>query len=560
MSRGWLGFFLVALIASGAPAAEPGNANAIASVLVSAGSDQGVAFTVSPGRQDLYAVTWRQPAGFRLFSDATLRIIGVADPGKPVPGVAIPLGDLAVLSMAIRGTHLFILAMTPSPQIPIPYVGHQTHGGLEVVLVDVSKRQAPVVTGRGPVQGTELEVAGDGSCFATASGIVGAPGELGSYVIDPQGRIAAGDCGTLAPGSHPGAVRWESVEDQLGSDRLVRSAGRWFIRTTEGASTADRRVSVPGSILSSATFLATSEAVAASLFDRQAKTFRVVVLNTSRPAFDPARLRQADAELINESVGLRGASSGSVNPFIAEDLAARLNEAGAQQALARSSEELRRWGLVPVVNNWGYWQSLGNNPAVALPTLQRVVEIAPERAVAWRNLGDAARASLPGDLSDGPAGGAGSTRRAILPRTSSSICLQLGSFGRIAPGVAALRGGVGRAPRRLTRKRRDVGRRATRSRDSALAAAPDLREIRQEWTDTESRPIDSDHLRSPSRCPLRARSDSSSIPLLVFKDTSAAVGSRAGPARSQLLTLPSAAAPCRWHNESPPQAPPLSSA
>jgi hypothetical protein len=116
MTRGWLGFFLLVLIASGAHAAEPGSANAVASVLVPAATDQGVAFAVSPGRQDLYAVTWRQPDGSRLFSDATLRVIGVANPGKPVPGVAIPLGDLAVLSMIIEGTRLFILAMTPSPR------------------------------------------------------------------------------------------------------------------------------------------------------------------------------------------------------------------------------------------------------------------------------------------------------------------------------------------------------------------------------------------------------------------------------------------------------------
>jgi hypothetical protein len=133
--------------------------------------------------------------------------------------------------------------------------------------------------------------------------------------------------------------------------------------------------------------------------------------------------------LIKEGAGQRGAFSGPLNPFIAEDLAARLNEAGAQQALARSTEELNRWGLVPVLNDWGYWQSLGNNPALALPALQRVVEIAPERAVAWRNLGDAARGSLRGNLSDEER-----TRLTRLALDAYAVYQRLG--GRGEPGMA----------------------------------------------------------------------------------------------------------------------------
>jgi hypothetical protein len=61
---------------------------------------------------------------------------------------------------------------------------------------------------------------------------------------------------------------------------------------------------------------------------------------------------------------------------------------------------MSRAELVVILNDWGFWQSRGTKPAEAIPILQRVVELAPTRAVAWRNLGDAARASLSGAIAN----------------------------------------------------------------------------------------------------------------------------------------------------------------
>jgi hypothetical protein len=83
-----------------------------------------------------------------------------------------------------------------------------------------------------------------------------------------------------------------------------------------------------------------------------------------------------------------------------DGLASRLGDAGAKQALANTPPQMTRSELAVILNDWGFWQNRGTKPADAIPTLQRVVELAPERAAAWRNLGDAARASLSGAITN----------------------------------------------------------------------------------------------------------------------------------------------------------------
>ena len=57
-------------------------------------------------------------------------------------------------------------------------------------------------------------------------------------------------------------------------------------------------------------------------------------------------------------------------------------------------------GLIPsatriaILNDYGFWLSKTNDPRNAVPVLQKVVELAPTRAVAQLNLGDAARSSV----------------------------------------------------------------------------------------------------------------------------------------------------------------------
>jgi uncharacterized protein len=346
----------------------------VRSVLVPAKEDQGVRFVVSDDGQRVFAASWDRPQ--QALSGARLQVFDVADPGAPHRLAQLPLGDLGVSDMHLRGGRLFIVTYVRSAQSPVP------EGS--VVLADVRNPQAPAVLGRSPVEAIAIDVAGDGSCFVALLP-VRVPNPPG-HVVTPEGRIEPGACQGSPPDSSPAQLR-----DRAGPDALVESAGKLFIRSTRGASTADREVSVAGGHFFSQSFLATADAVLAEVFDSQALTTAVVVLDTSLPAFDAERLRQVHAVL-----GEDAAQIGSLNPFTADELASRLAAAGAQQALGLSTDELRQQTLVDVLAGWGHWQAHSNHPAFAIATLQRVLAIDPQDSSAWRDLGDAARAALAG--------------------------------------------------------------------------------------------------------------------------------------------------------------------
>ena len=372
------------LVSSGSDASELGGR--LVSVLLPLQPHQTVAFTVSPDRQTVYAVTWWVPGPEHAAPNAELHVIRVSDPATPDQVAEIPLGDFSAQDMVAHGDRLFILARAQVPNASI-------------VIVDVRNEHSPATIDRVPVDGYQLNVAENGSCFAIGR-FGGPPDAFGSYFIDPSGKVESQSCTGLEPAPQLGGT--ELVLDRRGADSLVwRPGGRLFIRTKTGTTTVEHGIYAPG-ISTDAKFLGSRDilvAVARDASSPQAPA-KLVSLDGGALPFDATRLQQADTALMQEYERLRASSSDGLPASTFDSLASRLGDAGASEALDKPSDQLNQMGLVPVLNNFGFWQSRGTNPATALPTLQRVVEVAPTRAVAWSNLGDAARASLSGAIPD----------------------------------------------------------------------------------------------------------------------------------------------------------------
>jgi hypothetical protein len=373
------------LVSTGSDASELGGR--LVSVLLPLQPHQTIAFAVSPDRQTVYAVTWWVPGPEHPVPDASLHVIRVSDPANPVPVAEIPLGDFSVQDIVARGSRLFVLARAQSPNTSI-------------VVVDLRNEHSPAAIDRLPVDGYQLNVAQDAACFAIGR-FGGSPDALGSYFVDPSGKVETQPCTGLEPVPQLGGT--ELVLDRRGTDSLVWSpGGRLFIRTSIGSSAVEHGIYAPGNSISDAKFLASGDIIAAVIRDTSSPQApgRLVSLNGGVLAFDAPRLQQANAALMEEYERLRASASDGVPASTFDSLASRLGDAGATEALDKPSDQVNQLSLVPVLNNFGFWQSHGTSPAAAIPTLQRVVEIAPTRAVAWSNLGDAARASLSGGMPD----------------------------------------------------------------------------------------------------------------------------------------------------------------
>lgn len=372
---------LSALMITGSYSSELGGR--LLAVLLPLKPHEAMQFEVSPDRRTVYAVTYSVSGStVHALSDATLHVIRVSNPAAPDQVAQLPLGDFSPQQLVASGTLLFVLTRAVSPNA-------------SVVVVDVHDGAAPVVTDRLAVRGYILNVADDGRCVGIG-GFGDALDAFGSYTVTARGKLLSGPCAGLKPSILN--VGGEIVLDRRGSDSLVLSGQRLLIRTVSGANRQEHGLYVPGLALTTPRFLGSDSILAAEIFDRSTPqgSARLVSLNGGVLPFDAARLREAYAALMQEYEQLHASASGELPPYIFESLASSLADAGATEALAETPAQLTRSGLVAILNNWGYWQSRGTRPAAAIPTLRRIAEIVPVSAVAWRNLGDAARASLSG--------------------------------------------------------------------------------------------------------------------------------------------------------------------
>jgi hypothetical protein len=239
---------LFVLFAAGSAAAELGGR--LLGVLLTLQPHEAIAFTVSPERQTVYAVTWLTETA-QSGKAARLHVIGVSDPTAPHLLADIPLGDFLAQEIIARSARLFVLARAKSPDA-------------SVIVVDLRAERAPVAESRVPLAdhlppAQRLYVAEDGSCFAI--GNLGRFNAFGNYSVDRDGKAEPGPCAWSKLATPLGGP--ERALDRRGPDSLVWADGRLLIRTTTGAKTAEHGVYVLGAVFSDAKFLASSETLVA---------------------------------------------------------------------------------------------------------------------------------------------------------------------------------------------------------------------------------------------------------------------------------------------------------
>ncbi|MBR1090700.1 hypothetical protein JQ621_24805 [Bradyrhizobium manausense] len=127
-----------------------------------------------------------------------------------------------------------------------------------------------------------------------------------------------------------------------------------------------------------------------------------------RPAtVDVARLKRVHDELLAQYAAARRQFPKSLiaaMPYLevpaslgqlSADLATKLEKAGVGSLLDdRMADQTQPALRVEILNDYGFWLSKTSEPKKAIPILQKVVALAPDRAIAWLNLADAVRSSL----------------------------------------------------------------------------------------------------------------------------------------------------------------------
>jgi hypothetical protein len=111
-----------------------------------------------------------------------------------------------------------------------------------------------------------------------------------------------------------------------------------------------------------------------------------------------------------------------------EHLVDRLEDAGVKRLM--SSDGGLSSGLrVQILNDYGFWLTRCGRVSEAVLVLQRVVTLAPERAVARLNLGEAARAAIPDATT-------WQSKRALSSMAVDADSAYLRITGKEAPGAA----------------------------------------------------------------------------------------------------------------------------
>jgi hypothetical protein len=114
-------------------------------------------------------------------------------------------------------------------------------------------------------------------------------------------------------------------------------------------------------------------------------------------AFDAAQLKSVHDRLLVDYPAERKkylSTFTNLDRFY-QRLVTALEDAGVKELVNGSkTERVSPAVRIATLNDYGFWLSRTSDPRKAIPVLQKVLELAPARAVAELNLGDAARSSL----------------------------------------------------------------------------------------------------------------------------------------------------------------------
>jgi hypothetical protein len=370
----------VAVIRPGPIAVEP---------LVEVSADRNVLYVVAPKAG---------PSGTRpgQVAETELTIYDVTEPRSPRRLSVLSLGNIDQPWLAVaRNERLILQQASFDPK--------RTFG---VMVVDVHDPSRPTITGNVAVNG-RLALSRDGT---TAQITPNWPEtKLTTFKLDrpdrPLDRPVPDD--ELAPdldmrgrSSEPFEGPFGRPRDQSGDRLLVDGGGRLHVLALTRDAAPQRLLSVPiNSYVEDARWLS-ERSETAVVFGPDG--IRIMSLKPS--TLEAARLKTTHARLLADYPGeLKkllaqyaddpGAARSLENFYVG--LAVTLEDAGVRDLLldakAGSVPETAR---VAVLNDYGFWLSKSSDPVNAVAVLRKVVALAPARAVARLNLGDAARSAL----------------------------------------------------------------------------------------------------------------------------------------------------------------------
>jgi LVIVD repeat len=349
----------------------------------------GAAIDVSPDRNALYVVrSARRPdSSAAEQSQAELKIYDVSQPAAPQLVAVLPLGEIAVQTMAARGGRLFVLhKWNPAKQ------------SSQLMIVDVSDASHPAIASDVPVDGPSLALSSDGR-FARVSPLRPGDGVLLKIERSDDPQRSDEKRSDLEPISMDPDPQYRKqcgdfVCDRSGTRLLtLRSFGLQLWTLAPPAPPSPTVAVVLSSQLGEYKLL--SEKAAAAVITGQ-EGIRIVSLKP-RP-FDAARLQKLHERLLADYALVRKQDSridaiSLQAPYLW--FATALEDGGVKDLIGDTKAGLiTAVDRIAILNDYGFWLSHSSDPQRSVAALQKVVKIAPSRAVAQLNLGDAARLSL----------------------------------------------------------------------------------------------------------------------------------------------------------------------
>jgi hypothetical protein len=351
---------------------------------------------LSPDRQVLYVVSpgddhfGNQPGEF---AQIQLRTYDLTKPESPHLISTLALGELSVWRLVARGDRLIILHGWGDDD-PKRLFG--------VMIVDVRDASHPTIAGNVAAKG-DLELSRDG--IARVSTVWPEKTSTAFRLDQPNQPLPAaqvrGDFERVSrfPESFPGP--FGSPMDEASGRTLSKNGTVLHVLTPLRDGAPRRMLSVPvDTAIIDAKFV--SDGAAAVVVSQDG----VRIVSLAPPALDAARLNQVHARLLadypRELKKRLAPNPNEIGPYRTPippkldgfylDLAIALEETGVGDLLDDAkAANFAQATRIAILNDYGFWLSKSNDPINAVEVLKKVVELAPNRAVAALNLGDATR-------------------------------------------------------------------------------------------------------------------------------------------------------------------------
>jgi hypothetical protein len=333
-------------------------------------------FGLLPGSTILFAIRANGGVGARVF------IVDAANKNNLKIVAKLPLGNLTPTSALLLGSQLFVAAKTDKAK---------NFGSL--FRIDLSDPHSPKIVKKTQADIVKLQASDDKKYLLGTE--IGSKGSR-SVMIDTDSLTITGD--DKAPQSYTfinyprdDDVRHRplTTDGATGVTDDTNEITLWDI-SNKADPKIIRSIGIGTRILD-AHFLPDHTTLAALTYDD------VITIDISRIAPTSAGLKKT-YDLI--STLYRSARSADAAKYAGGAAARGIEDAGVEELLKDGGLNLALADRIHILNDYGFWLSQAEDDR-ALSVLEKVIQLDPNRAVAWLNLGDAARAQIaPADTDD----------------------------------------------------------------------------------------------------------------------------------------------------------------